>query len=118
MLEKDLLLHMNNDLVIQDGDLKLTNDKQSLEQQIRRALLTFKGEWFLDEELGIPYYQEILGQKSSINAIKAIFVDAIQRIEGVKELVELKVRLDDPARALFVNFTIIDYDNNTLKMEI
>jgi len=118
MLEKDLWIHLNNDLLIENGDLKLSNDKQGLEQQIRRALLSFKGEWFLDEGLGIPYYQEILGTKNSINAIKAIFVDAIQRLEGVKELVELKIRLDDPARALLINFTIIDWDNNVIKMEI
>jgi hypothetical protein len=117
MLKKDLCIDLNNDLMIENGDLKLSDKKQSLKQQIKRALLTFKGEWFLDENIGLPYYQEILGQKNSINAIKAIFVEAIQKIEGVKELVELKIRLDD-SRSLFIKFTIIDADNDVIKMEV
>lgn len=118
MLERDLALNASSDLVIENGDLRLTNGKETLEQRIRRTLLTFKSEWFLDEDLGMPYYQEILGQKNSIGAIKAIFVDAIQNIDGLKELKDIKVKLDDIKRTLLIKFIVLDSNNNAIEMGI
>ena len=118
ILKPDLMLDSNSDLAIENGDLQLTDGKQTLEQRIKRALLTFKGEWFLDEDIGIPYFQEILGQKNSIEAIKAIFVDAILKIEGVQELKDLKIKLNNEERGLGINFTILDIDNNLIEIDI
>jgi hypothetical protein len=118
ILKPDLLLNANGDLAIVNGDLQLTNGTQTLEQRIRRALLTFKGEWFLDEDIGIPYWEEILGQKDSIDAIKDVFIDAILKIEGVQELKDLKIKLNNEERGLEMNFTILDVDNNLIEIEI
>lgn len=118
MIEKDLLLGEHGDLEICYGDLQLSRGTQSIRQRIRQALLTFKGEWFLNENLGIPYYQEILGQKNSLSTIKAIFIDALQGIKGVAELQSLDIKLDEESRSLLVKFTIIDTSNNIIKMEL
>jgi hypothetical protein len=118
MLEQDLLLNFSGDLAIENGDLQLTANKQTLEQRIKRALLTFKGEWFLNEEIGIPYFQDILGHKNSIATLKDIFINEIQKIEGVKELQDLKIKLDNQERGLEINFTILDDLNNILTMEV
>lgn len=118
MTAKDLLFDKDGDLVIKNGDLKLTENKTVIQQQIKRALLTLKGEWFLNKDLGIPYYQEILGQKNSIDTIKDIFVAAIQRIDGVKELVTLNLHLDNLKRSLSINFTVIDSNHNIIEMEL
>lgn len=118
MIEQDLLLDENGDLKISYGDLQLTGDENTVKQRIKLALLTFKGEWFLNEDLGIPYYQEILGQKNSLDSIKSIFIDAIQRIDGVKELQSLNIKLDDSSRNILIQFAVIDRNNNLIEMEL
>ena len=118
MAEKDLLLNYNHDLTIKDFDLCLTRDKQIMRQRIMQALLAFKGDWFLNVELGMPYYQEILGQKHSIETARAIFTAEIKKIDGVKELSELNIQLDDETRGLIVEFTVIDSGNNQINITI
>ena len=63
MFKKDLLLSSDHDLAIIDFDLQLTTDQQAIAQRVKQSLLLFKGEWFLDRDLGVPYYEDILGTK-------------------------------------------------------
>jgi len=115
---RDLKLGKDRDLLIEGFDLKLTADSEIVEQRLRQALLTFKGEWFLNVDLGIPYYQEILGQKNSIDSVKAILINAIKKVDGVKELVELNLNLNEQNNVLVVQLNIIDDANNVLKIEV
>jgi hypothetical protein len=112
MLSRDLLLSSDGDIAIIKNDLLLTIEAQTIEQRIRQELLTFKGEWFLDEELGIPYFKEILGSKNSIETIKNIFVNAIQNIDGVAELIKLDIQLETLKRIVSIEFSVRDAENH------
>ena len=118
MQEKDLLLGDKGDLVIKDFDIMLTNDKQILKQALRQELKTFKGDWFLDVDKGIPYYQDILGQRNSIDSVRAIFIEAIKSVEGVKEIVGLELNLNGKDRTLDVSITVLDEYNNTINVNL
>jgi hypothetical protein len=115
MLSRDLLLSSDGDIAIIKNDLLLTIEAQTIEQRIRQELLTFKGEWFLNEELGIPYFKEILGSKNSIETIKNIFVNAIQNIEGVAELIKLDIQLENLKRIVSIEFSVRDSENHITK---
>ena len=115
---RDLKLCKGGDLLIEGFDLRLTTDTEIVEQRIRQALLTFRGEWFLNVELGIPYYENILGEKNSLPAIKAIFVDSIKKVEGAKELTKFEIKFDDNNRALAINFNVLDDFNNLIEIEV
>ena len=118
MVERDLTLNEHGDLTIDSFDLKLTDDSQMLPQRLRRALLLFKGECLFDIDSGIPYHDEIIGNKPSYKALRAIFFKAITSVAGVKELEELELKLDANTRQLVVHFKVIAEDNSVLKMEI
>ena len=85
-LELDEITH---DLVIENGDLKLLNSEaQVSKQSLKINLLFFKGEWFLDLEYGIPYFQSILKKRTTKNVADALIKLAIRnsyRIESVEE---------------------------------
>lgn len=115
---RDLKLSDDHDPVIEGFDLKLTDDGEIVKQRIKQALLLFKGEWFLNVDLGIPYYEEILGEKNAIGSIKAIFVDSIKKVAGVRELSDFNIKFDDKSRTVAINFTVIDDFNNLLEIEI
>ncbi len=118
MFKKDLLLSDKHDLAIVNFDLQLTNDDQAVAQRVKQALLLFKGEWFLDKELGVPYYEDILGTKNSIDTIRAVFVNAIRSVEGIKDLIEFNVEFDDATGTLNIKLTIVDELNNEINIEL
>lgn len=118
MFKKDLLLSDSHDLAIIDFDLQLTTDQQAVAQRVKQALLLFKGEWFLDRDLGVPYYEDILGTKNSIDTVRAIFVNTIRSVDGVKDLTEFNIEFNDATRTLELKLTIIDDLSNEINIEL
>ena len=115
MLGKDLLLDENHDLVIENFDLKMTDNSQIVAQRVKQQLLTLKGEWFLDSELGVPYL-EILGSKNALAAAKAILTSHIMRVEGVKEIIAIKMKEDREQRVANFRIEIRDIFNNDIEL--
>jgi hypothetical protein len=86
----DLKLTNNHDLLIEEGDLVLINNEAEMAvQSLKINLLLFRGEWFLDNTIGVPYFQEILGKVSNKtlvdNIIKGISTNSynIYRVTGL-----------------------------------
>jgi len=100
---RDLLLDADGDLVI-TTDLQWTYGIDAVVQSCRIALQMFQGEWFLDLDAGIPYWDQILGQKPAI-AI-AVARDEFRRelltVSGVLEVIRLDVTFNGATRALTV----------------
>ena len=59
---------------------------QNVGQRLRIRLLTFQNEWFLDLNYGVPYYQLILGKKTTKSAVDQILQQEILDEVGVKEI--------------------------------
>ena len=80
------------DLLFKNGTLtkeEVTHSlKETVAQRLRIRLLTFKGEWFLSEGYGVPYYQEILGKKPRKSRIDQIFQQQILAEQGVREITQ------------------------------
>ena len=72
----DLALDLvNNDLVIENGDLQLLNSEAAVARQTLSINLQFyQGEWFLDLDYGVPYFQTIIRK-----GVSKILVDSIIR---------------------------------------
>lgn len=86
----DLLLDENNDLVFHNGPLTKAYTTQPLVKVVAQRLLillqTWQGEWFLDTTYGIPYWQSILGKKTSKSAVDLILQEKVLAENGVKEI--------------------------------
>lgn len=74
----DLKLDGSNDLVMVDGDLTLTTTKSEIAAQtLGITLRTFRGEWFLNSNFGVPYLQEIIGVAKKKEIVDRIFLSTI-----------------------------------------
>lgn len=74
----DLKLDSDNDLAMVSGDLTLTTTKTEIAgQTVGITLNTFRGEWFLNTNFGIPYLQEIIGVAKKKEIVDRIFLSAI-----------------------------------------
>lgn len=101
-----LLNYTNGDAVFVNGSTAVTSEAgANVAQRLYIMLKTFAGEWYLNTDHGIPYFQSILGQKTTSQAIDLIFQQKILAEEGVQEIVEFTSSLS-PSRLYSMNFKV------------
>jgi len=95
----------------EDGDeyadatgLAMTGDLPGIKQQVTLRIGFFRGEWFLDEEKGLPWYEEIIVKNPNLIRIREIFREAILSVAGINEVTYLDLLFSAYARTLSVNF--------------
>ena len=82
---KTLLLdHTYWDLAIDaNGNLAMASGAYALAQDAASAIRLFKGEYWYDTTIGIPYFQQILGENPPLELIRAQLQDAALSVPGV-----------------------------------
>ena len=79
-----LLLNGGWDLCIDDnGNIAVATGAYAIAQDVASAVKTFLGEVWYNASLGVPYLQQILGQKPSIQFIKQQFINAGLVVPGI-----------------------------------
>jgi hypothetical protein len=103
---------VTGDLAFVNGTLTLTSGIAAVAQGIRIRLQMIRGEWFLDLDAGVPYYERdgvlardaIFAQKwNQAKALRA-FRDAILSTPGVDELVQLDITFNPFTRGITVTW--------------
>lgn len=115
----DLLLNPStNDVVFINGDCNVTqSQKDVVAQRLKITLQTFKGEWFLDQDIGIPYIQQIMVKGVPKQTIDVIFQEAILNDEGVEEMVSYYSELDSATRKFKMNFAVRCRDDSVASID-
>ena len=86
-------LKYDDDLVIENGDLAVVGETDSIRQRITDRLLTFSEEWFLDLSFGVPYYDNILVKNPRLDVVNAILKEQILKSQD-GSFVSFAVNLD------------------------
>ena len=91
----DLMLNLSTgDAVFTNGETTVVSETgANVAQRLYIMLRTFMGEWYLNTDHGVPYFQSILGKKVSVQAIDLIFQQKILAEEGVQEILEFSSNL-------------------------
>jgi hypothetical protein len=108
----DLQVDSSGDLVFTNGDITFTSGLEGVVDQIHLALQSIRGEWFLDLDEGVPYYEgngvdpseALLGQPFAEDRTRSEIRAAILGVTNVRELLHLATKLDGATRALSVEF--------------
>lgn len=113
----DLLLDANGDLDLSNGTLNFTTGLPAVTQGCSIRLKNFKGEWFLDLTDGMPYFQDILGQKFNKAKVYKAFRNALISTPGVIQILKLTVDFDNLARKMNVSWSVQGNDG-TVNQEL
>lgn len=105
-MSKDLKLNSNHDLMFKNNRLVLADGANQKAQQIKVALLTFLGEWFLDTSVGVPYFEQVLLKQVDKVKIENVFRQKIAAVKGVKRVLKLNTQIDRKERLLLVEFEV------------
>jgi len=112
----DLLL-TDEDITIKDNDLQLTTNDSSVVQELKLRLDTRLGEWFLNVNVGMPYFEDYFTKGANETYIKSLFNDEILKAENVKSIKYLDLEHNKETRNLLVNFGVIT-DFGLIKSEL
>jgi hypothetical protein len=111
------------DIQLVNGDLKFTSDVglvESIRQDLVARLLTFAGEYFLDDSLntGVPWVQEVFRQKPvSYEKTDKIVRDTILATAGIAKVDSIVFDLGS-SRQLKIDFVAITDDGEQIQDNI
>lgn len=95
------------DVDLSRDDLYFVTGADAVAQHLLIRLRTYKGEWFLDQRVGIPYYSQILVKNPNLAAIQSVYRRAIESTPGVDALTSISLEFDTANRQLTLRFTAV-----------
>jgi hypothetical protein len=101
---RDLLLDLDDELVLTNGDLAVVEGSDAIVQDVKHALRMCLGEWFLTGD-GVDYINRIFGKHSSSDV-----TEEVRRVSearpGISSVVDINATLDSD-RNCTVTFTAL-----------
>lgn len=98
-----------HDIVIEDDLMMFGNSEEEKVldtiQRVKMRLLLYKGEWFRDVGVGVPYIQEILGRRDAKNVADANIKNTILATENIQSLTSYTSHIDPKTREFKVIFS-------------
>lgn len=111
----DILLDKNGDLFLDNrGDIVL-ND--SVSQQIKIRLRWFAKEWRWNEEMGLPYFEELLVKNPNIEYFEGLIREEIFNVDKVTEVESVSITYDNKTRKGTIKFVAYT-DSEAIKEEV
>lgn len=107
---------LTKDLAIEDNNFVLISGVDRAKQNLLTRLRTYLGEWFLNINIGIPYYQDVFRKGVPVSQITGVFKEAIVTTPGVDELVKFDADYTNNNRNLSINFEA-KYGEETISIE-
>jgi hypothetical protein len=92
--------------------------KDAVAQKIQNRLLFFKGEYFLDQREGTPWFESILVKSPDLGAIRSILRDVIAGTDGVAGVERVELDFNRSARTLAISFAAQLTDGTLLEQDL
>ncbi len=96
-----------SDLVLENYDLALVDGNERVRQQMHIHLLTFQGEWYLNTNFGVPYFENVLGKQIDRALIESVIKAEIMKVADVLEITSFEMEIDASVRSLTVEFSVM-----------
>ena len=92
----DLLLNKCGDLKIVDGDFFIVRGADAVRQHWLIRVRTYQGEWILNEDMGVPYFQTVFAKNATNAEIENIFRELTLKTPGVLSVERVALSGFDP----------------------
>lgn len=99
----DIALGPDGDLLIDENGLSLISGLEGIAQLVRFRLGMFKGEWFLNLDIGVDWYS-LLGEHYDEAKTRAVIAAEIADVPGVLAVTELSIAFDGRTRELTIDW--------------
>ncbi|MCF1502204.1 hypothetical protein L0F51_00295 [Afifella sp. H1R] len=98
--------------LLPDGNLAVVRDAEAVGQHARQRTMAFAEEWFLDSDVGMPWFDDILGGPSDLPLAEALIKAEIMDTDGVTGIEDFSIRYLRGTRGVDVTRAVIgtEYD--------
>lgn len=97
----------NGDLKVTDNSLSLVTAADAIRQHLQVRFGLFLGEWFLNEELGVPWFRDVLVKKPSFVVVQETLKGVILDTPGVLEIERFEFDYAAASRVATLSFTCL-----------
>lgn len=95
------------DLDISTGNLVISRDiNLQVAQKLTNRFRLFRGEWFMDQRIGMPYLQQVFVKDPDLTGIAQMFRRAILDTQGVQAVLEANLNFLSGLRTLQAEFKV------------
>lgn len=101
------------DLVLETGtiDLTLIEGTAEIDQRIRGVLRLMKGEWYLDTDQGVAYFNDVFKKGATPEQVGTAITSALLKLPDVLQILHMTVTPDPADRGNTpISFTAITTD--------
>ena len=102
----DVALDADGDILIDADGLHFVSGIDGVAQLVKIAVRLFKAEWYLDIEAGMPWFEEILGEKFDDALTRQRLNEVILGVPGVVEIRQLTIVPPTKDRDLSVTYAL------------
>lgn len=101
----DLAFDNSGDLLIENFDISFVSGIDQIVQNLAFRLRFFQGEWYLDIDAGIPYYEDFFIKAPNQIRIESLLKQEIIDTVGVLELTDFSSDFNSSLRRFSVIFS-------------
>ena len=94
--------------------LFVTDELEELRQRLTHRLRFFRGEWFLDTRLGVPFFEDILVKNPRRELVTSILREVILKTDGVASIKTFTLDIDNATRAATVRADVVASNGRVL----
>lgn len=95
------------DLDISTGNLAVVDDVPTVTAgKLTNLFGLFKGEWFRDQRVGVPYFQYVYVKNPNLGIIQSLFRQVCMAAPGVARVVEMDLTYSPAQRTLAVQMQV------------
>lgn len=116
-------LDANHDMTFGGSMRNIATTAESAEQLLRCALLYIRGEWFLDTDGGVPWWQPegadaqpIMGVPRDLRYAESVLKATILSVTGIKDIVAFAIAVNTSTRKMTVSFTVTTDDGDVVDL--
>lgn len=99
---KGLALDENHDIFIKESSLGMVSGNEAIGQLVTQRLMAYRGEWFLDANVGVPWVQQVMVRPFNPVVADAVIKDTILGTLGVREMLSFSMEVRPARRELAV----------------
>lgn len=113
-----LLQDDNGDIAIGKNKMSLVSGDDEIEQRVVQNLRTFFTEWFLDQTIGVPWFQ-IIFEKGVPDVLKEDTIkQEILKVDGVAQLTRFDpIDFDGATRVANLSFEVLTVNQQRINIE-
>lgn len=106
-----------DDLYLVNGRIARASGNEAIRQGIITRLRTFMGEYYLDQNYGLPYYQKFFSKPTNIQFFDSIVKKNILAVSGVSKILSYQSNVIPSSRTYQITCSVEDDDGAQFKIQ-